>query len=122
MGNIFEVKGYRGLKYYCSKKTWEEHVVAGHPMMKDNIPAIIEAVKAPGHIGESHDSDPPLDYREVYSKIVKDATYYDEDSPYTKVIVRIAGGYGEIISAYPAPNPTGGVKDGVLFYNADDEN
>lgn len=88
--------------------------------MKDNIPAIIETVKNPDYIGESHDSEPPFDYREVYSKVVKSATYYDEDTPYTKVIVHISGGYGEIISAYDANNPTGGTK-GDLIYSANND-
>lgn len=119
MGNVFEEKGYRGLKYYCSEKQWKEHVVneiTGHPIMKNNIPAIIETVKSPDYVYESHDSTPD-NYREVYSKKVESATYYNNKRPFTKVVVAIAGGSGEIITTFPAKDPEQGTK-GEAIYDA----
>lgn len=89
-------------------------------MMQENISAVMETLQDPDYIYESHDSDPPLDYREVFSKKVTSATYYSK-APYTKVVVAIVGGSGEVITAYPAKNPFGGTK-GEAIYSANNEN
>lgn len=123
MSDFIEAKDPRGVKVYCSKPQWENHIIAdptGHPIMKDNIDAIIETIESPDYIFESHDSTPPLDYREVYSKEVPSATYYSKRLPYTKVVVAVIGGSGEMITAYPAKNPTGGTKGDAIFVKNDE--
>lgn len=117
MGSIFEAKDPRGIKIYCSESQWIQHIIppeTGHPIMKENIDAIIETLSSPDNIYESHDSEPPLEYREVYSKEVKDATYYNY-TPYTKVIVTVLGGCGEVITAYNSKNPVAGVKGEAIY-------
>ena len=123
MSNIIEAKDPRGIKISCSKSQWENHIAAdtGHPVMaaESNIRAIIETIEAPDYIYESHDSVPSLDYREVFSKKADCATYYST-MPYTKVVVNIVGGSGEIITAYPAKNPTGGTRGDAIYCAADE--
>lgn len=122
MGNVIETKGFRGLNFYCTESQWENHVIAeptGHPIMKNNIAAIIETVQHPDRIYESHDSKPPLDYRQIYCKEVDFATYHSK-APITKVVVSVLGNSGEIVTAYDSKNYTGGTK-GEALYNADDE-
>lgn len=122
MSDFIEARDPRGVKITCSKSQWENHIIAsgtGHTIMKDNVKAIIETIEEPDYIFESHDSKPSLDYREVYSKETKGATYYS-NAPYTKVVVVTIGGSGEIITAYPAKNPTGGTK-GDAIYRANHE-
>ena len=87
-------------------------IPSGHPIMKNNIPAIIETIQNPDYIGESTDSNPPLDYREVYVKEVVSATYHSK-TPYTKVVVSTLGNGGEGITAYNSSNMTGGTKGEV---------
>ena len=120
MGNIIEVKDPNGVKIYCSQSTWEQHIISptGHPGLADNIDAIVQTIASPDCIYESHDSDPPLDDRSVYCKIVQSATYYN-NAKYTKVVASICGGTGEVITAYPSRNETGGTK-GEARYRAKD--
>ena len=107
MSDIIEEKDPRGVKIYCTQKQWENHIVAdtGHPVMKENLLAVQETLRSPEYIYESHDSEPPLGYREVYSKKVPSASYYST-APYTK-----------LITAYPAKNPTGGTKGEPIYEN-----
>ena len=118
MSDIIEEKDPRGVKIYCTQKQWENHIVAdtGHPVMKENLLAVQETLRSPEYIYESHDSEPPLGYREVYSKKVPSASYYST-APYTKAIVNVIGGSGELITAYPAKNPTGGTKGEPIYEN-----
>lgn len=120
MSNIFTVTDRRGIKIFCTQEQWNNHILCGHTMMRNNLPAIIETLKAPDYIYESHDSEPPLDYREILVKETPSATYFP-NIPYTKVIVSMGGGWGEVITAFPAKNPKGGAK-GEAIYSADDEN
>ncbi len=123
MSDFIEVKDPRGVKIYCTKSQWNQHIVSeetGHPMMADNVDAVVATISKPDYIYESHDSDPPLDYREVFSKRVESATYYSSSIPFTKVVVSVVGGSGEIITAYPARNATGGTI-GEAIYCADNE-
>lgn len=76
MSDFIEVKDPRGVKIYCTKSQWNQHIVSeetGHPMMADNVDAVVATISKPDYIYESHDSDPPLDYREVFSKRVESA-------------------------------------------------
>lgn len=124
MVKIFEAKDPRGVKIYCEKSQWEQHIVTsptGHPVMLDNIAAIVETIESPEVIFESHDSSPPLDYREVFCKKAESSTYYGSSAPYTKVIVSVCGGSGEVITAYPAKHAEGG-KKGDAIYHEHNEN
>lgn len=121
MSNVVEAKDPRGITVYCTAEQWETHIVAptGHPMMQDNIDAIVETIESPDYIFESHDSDPPMDYREIYSKATPRATYH-RSIPCTIVVVSSIGGSAEIITAYPAKKPDGGTK-GEAIYIGNDE-
>lgn len=107
MGNIFEVKDYCGVKVYCTEDTWNNHIVSGHPMMEENLSSVLHTIQSPDVVIESHDSNPPLDYRVIYVKKELGASYYSF-APYTKVVVSILGGSGETITAYPSKNEHGG--------------
>ena len=123
MSDILKVKDPRGVSVYCSENQWERHIInelTGQPIMKDNVEAIIDTIRSPDNIYESHDSDPPLDYREIYSKETKCATYYGY-APHTKVVLSVVGGGGEVVTAYPSKNPIAGTK-GEAIYIANNEN
>lgn len=75
---------------------------------EDNILAIEDTIRDPDAIYESHDSDPPMDYRELYVKRSELASYANTGTPYTKVVVFSGGGTAEVITTYNAPNETGG--------------
>ena len=118
MAKIFEAKDPRGFTVYCEESQWKQHIIpplTGHPIMQNNLDAIIETITSPEVIYESHDSSPPLDSREVYCKKVKSSTYYSTTSPYTKVVVSICGGSGEVITAYPAKNVDGGTRGDAIY-------
>ena len=107
MPDIIKEKDPRGVVVSCSTKQWNEHVTFNHPVMQENMQAIISTIQSPDSIHESHDSDPPKDYREIYTKKVETATYYPK-IPYTKVVTSCIGGSAEIVTAYPAPSKEGG--------------
>lgn len=118
MSNIFEVRDPRGILVYCSERQWNEHIVSytgNHPLMKDNIPAVVDTINNPDAIYESHDSVPPMDYREVYVKKSKMATYINSKAPYTKVVVFSGGGTAEVITAYNTVNETGGTIGDAVY-------
>lgn len=122
MSDFIEAKDPHGVRIFCTRDQREQHIVSesGHTIMKDNVSAIIETLSHPDYIYESHDSAPPRDYREVYSKEVKSDTYYSK-VPFTKVVVSVVGGSGEVITAYPAKNPWGGTQGGAI-YSENNEN
>ncbi|WP_140397170.1 hypothetical protein [Flavonifractor sp. An82] len=124
MAKKFEAKDPRGVTIYCEEDQWTRHIVnpsTGHPIMEDNVDAIIETITSPEVIYESHDSLPSLNYREVYCKKSESSTYYFSNAPYTKVVVTTCGGSGEVITAYPARNAEGGTK-GDAIYREQNEN
>lgn len=108
MANIVEGKDPRGVKVYCTENQWNSHVVLNHENMTGNEAAILATITSPLSIYESHDSDPPLDYREIYCKETPMATYYSIGMHYTKVVVSSLGGSAEIVTAYPAKKEEGG--------------
>lgn len=121
MSNILEAKDPRGIKIYCTKSQWVQHIVSstGHPIMEDNLDAILETICHPDYIYESHDSEPPLDGRDVYIKEIKSASYHSF-TPYTKVVAVVGGGSGEVVTAFNAKSITGGTQ-GEAKYCATNE-
>lgn len=115
MSVYFEATDPRGIHVRCTKEQWINHIVDGHSMMEGNEDAIRKTISSPEFIYESHDSDPPMDYREVYSRREESASYYTPTVPYTKVVVSTLGNGGEVISAYPAKNATGGTKGEPVY-------
>lgn len=118
MPNIIDVKDRNGIRITCSAAQWEEHIRPYHSIMDNNVAAVCETIVDPDYIFESHDSNPPLDNRRIYTKEVTTATYYPR-TPNTHVIVSIAGGYGEIVTAYNTKNPRSGSAEGEALYVKD---
>lgn len=114
MPNVIEAIDKDGIRISCSLDQWNNHIIDGHPIMSKNIDAVKETIVCPDYIYYSHDSNPPLDERRIYSKEVSFATYHDK-TPYTKVVVSICGGYGEVVTAYNGKNPKGGTVGEALY-------
>lgn len=112
MADIISEKDPRGIRVTCSERQWAEHIIAGHALMADNVESVANTIRDPDAIYESHDSDPPLDYREVYVKKEESATYYNSKAPYTKVVTSALGGAAEIITAFNAKSLFGGMIGG----------
>lgn len=112
MADIISEKDPRGIRVTCSERQWAEHIIAGHALMADNVESVANTIRDPDAIYESHDSDPPLDYREVYVKKEESATYYNSKAPYTKVVTSALGGAAEIITAFNAKSLFGGMIEG----------
>lgn len=112
MADIISEKDPRGIHVTCSERQWAKHIIAGHALMADNVESVANTIRDPDAIYESHDSDPPLDYREVYVKKEESATYYNSKAPYTKVVTSALGGAAEIITAFNAKSLFGGMIEG----------
>ena len=117
---VLEEKDRRGIVFSCSAAQWNEHIIRGHSVMSKNLAAVAATVRDPDYIYESHDSNRPLDYREVLYKKVPDATYYSDRVPYTVVVASVLADNGEIVTAYPS-RKIGGGTIGKAIYGADDE-
>ena len=111
MPDIISEKDPKGLRITCSEKQWKEHIISGHPIMKENLEAVIDTIKSPNYIYESKDSDPPDSFRLLYTKSATSATYYSK-GVHTRVVVNIDGGYGTVVTAYPVKQFTSGIKEG----------
>lgn len=118
MPNIFEVKDRNGITIYCTEAQWYGHVVENHGIMEHNVEAIIETIKAPEIILPSHDTNPPLDERRIYTKESEIATYHPKVK-YTHVIVSVCGGSGEVVTAYPNNSLTSGSSGEEAIYIAE---
>ena len=112
MADIISEKDPRGIHVTCSERQWSEHIMPGHAIMANNMEAVAKTIRNPDAIYESHDSDPPLDYREVYVKKEESATYYNSKAPYTKVVTSALGGASEIVTAFNAKSMYGGMLEG----------
>lgn len=118
MGNIIEERDRNGIRITCSDAQWISHIALNHSIMTKNVDAVRETIVDPDYIFESHDSEPPLDERRIYTKEVTTATYHTK-IPHTHVVVSICGGTGEVITAYPAKNPRSGSSKGDALYVAE---
>lgn len=114
MAELFRQKDPRGIEVYSSEEQWNQHVLFQHEDMEENLNAVIQTVMAPDSIYESHDSEPPMDYREIYSKEVKTATYYPEHK-FTRVVVSTLGAGAELITAYPGDSETQGTIGEAIY-------
>lgn len=126
MDKVFEATDPTGVKIYVERSQWENHIIdradgTGHPIMEDNIPAIIDTIERPEYIGESTDSNPPSDYRVMYIKASPHATYFGSKAPYTKVVASVLGGSGEVVTAYNAKYVEGGWKGELIYSYENDE-
>lgn len=119
MPNVFEVKDRNGIKIYCTEEQWKNHIVLNHGIMEHNLEAIVETVQNPDIILPSHDTNPPLDDRRIYTKKAKTATYYPK-LEYTHVITSISGGSGEVVTAYPNNSLTSGSNGEEAIYIAEE--
>ena len=118
MGDYIVARDPRGLKVTCSEQEWTGHVILEHSMMEGNESAVQNTISEPDYIFESHDSDPPMDERWVYTKKEAGASY-DPKVPNTHVVVGVCGGSGEIITAYPTKNPRSGtIREKEAIYRA----
>lgn len=104
---IFSTRDPRGVEVSCTHGRWNNHIITGHTIMKDNLQAVIETIESPERICQS--SQYPE--RDVYFGRTSSATYNDE--LYTKVIVHIdiETQTGSVVTAFPQYGMTGGVDE-----------
>ena len=117
MANIIEVRDPNGIRITCSESQWKNHVVLNHPIMEKNVGAVRKTIEDPDAIYESHDSNPPLDERWIYTRAEASATYFPK-IPNTHVVVSICGGSADLVTTYPSKTPTSG-SAGEAIYSAD---
>lgn len=97
-------------KINCSSETWIEHIVDGHIIMTDNLNTVKNTIENPEVIFQSNQT--PI--RDVYFSRTK-STY----SPlFTKVVVEFSTSSesGDVISAWPQKDVSGGIDPGVIKY------
>ena len=120
MPEIFREKDPRGFIVFCEQKQWEQHIIneSGHEIMNDNIQAVIETIRKPDYIYESHNPTEER-RREMYFKFSPGATYYPRFQ--TLVVSELNGGSAEVITTYPVPTGKYSGTKGEAIYNADDK-
>ena len=116
MADIIEARDPHGIRITCSISQWNQHIALNHPIMERNKDAVRRTIEDPDYIFESHDSDPPLDERRIYTREDASASYFPK-VPNTHVVVSICGGSGEVVTAYPSKTPTSG-SAGEAIYSA----
>lgn len=113
--NIFTVNNYRGEAVFCTKERWENHVVAGHPIMEKNIEAVKDTISDPDSVYES--SRNPK--REVMFK----RSPYSTQKIFTEVVVEYSSYSGvvsgELVTAF-LNNAERGRIGNVLYRNSKD--
>ena len=107
MGNAIGEEDYRGRKVICTDRTWNEHIVSGHEIMKKNKEAVIDTIQNPDSVYVS--STNPS--RDVYFKQSNKSTY----SLFTKVIVENKLEIGEIVTAFPTKGQKGGIGNVIYI-------
>lgn len=118
MSEIIRQKDPRGVVVYCEESQWNNHIILNHPIMCGNESSVAETIEEPMTIYESHDSDPPMGYREIYCKETPSATYYSKGLRFTKVVVSTIGGSGEVVTAFPSKSAMGGsIGDAIYIDN-----
>ncbi|NMB07941.1 MAG: hypothetical protein GX981_06115 [Tissierellia bacterium] len=92
-------------KVTCSASTWFNHIFKGHVIMEDNIDSVKSTIENPDVIYQSSQSPA----RDVYFSKTE-ATY---NPLLTKVIVEFnkSGESGQVISAWPQKDISGGIED-----------
>lgn len=116
--DIIKASSPLGYTVRCSKDQWETHIKENHPVMSNNVPAIIDAIENPVVIYSSRDNP----NRDVYFGMSSLATY--SNKLYTKVIVSEKDAYANVrgnaikdmITTFPAKEIGGNVDEGGLKY------
>ncbi|KXG78306.1 hypothetical protein [Thermotalea metallivorans] len=108
---MFTTTDPRGYIISCSTERFNEHIVSGHVIMRDNLNAIKSTIEEPEVIYKSSQS--PI--RDVYFSKVPTSSY---PKMYTKVVVQIDDGNmtGEVVSAWPQKDISGGIDSGGIVY------
>ena len=99
----FTATTYNGIIVTCSNAQWENHVVSEHPDMADAEEGVVNALEDPHVHGDSKTHA----NRQVFVR--KGVSPQHHHSLFTRVIVEVAGNTGELITAFPTENPTGGI-------------
>lgn len=97
---LFETTDPEGTKVICTEAQWNEHVVDRHQYMNGKDKQAKETIEQPDAI---YKDEKHLD-RNVYYRKQPNKKFY------LKVVVRIAGGVGEVITAFPADKLKAGEK------------
>ena len=112
---VFTVNNYRGEAVFCTKERWENHIVAGHPIMEENIEAVKDTISDPDSVYESS----KIPKREIMFKQSPHSTY----KGFTKAIVEYSSYSGvvsgEVVTAFPKESERGGIGN-VLYRNSKD--
>lgn len=107
--NIINIKSPLGYNVICSAHRWNNHVIEGHPMMKNRIDDVKCTIKDPLAV---YGSDEWAN-RSVYFGRSKKSTLF------TKVIVEDPNEYSEtgaLVSAWPQKEIKGNINEKDLRY------
>lgn len=98
-------------KVVCSAGTWNNHISIGHTAMDGNHNSVKSAIEEPEVIYRSSQTPD----RDVYFARTESASYFPL---FTKVVVVFnkSGDSGEVISAWPQKDISGGIDSGGLKY------
>lgn len=108
MGNKIDTQDILGERVICSDATWFGHIVAGHPIMRNNLQAVKNAIEVPEAVYKSSTDE----NRKVYFKSTSSSSY----EMYTKVVTQsVSDDKSEIVSAWPQKSIKGGI--GVEIYH-----
>lgn len=95
----------------CSTSQWNSHIVSGHPIMKNNMDAVVDTINSPEAVYQSN----TYDSRKIFFKKSSYSTY-DSSRFHTKVVVDyLSQTGGEIVTAFPIQGIKGGI--GNVLYN-----
>ncbi|MGI5824604.1 MAG: hypothetical protein ACOX7J_03440 [Bacillota bacterium] len=108
---VFSTTDPRGLGIRCSKEQWENHIIQNHSIMDGKEGIVKKTVSKPDYIYE--DKNNPHE-RNVYVKNDDEKTY-PADNMCTKVVVAVGGGYGDVITTYPAKSNRNNYEGELLY-------
>lgn len=104
MSNKIEITDIFGERVICSRDTWYGHIATGHPIMKNNVEAVVDTIQSPEAVFRSAETSD----RKVYFKNSELSSY----NMYTKVVTKSVGSQvNEIVSAWPQQKIGGNIGD-----------
>ena len=110
MSTKFTATDPRGIQVSCDEARWNGHICSGdHTIMQRNEKAVVETIQNPDLIYTSSQ----IEESQVYFKVGATSTY--DNALYTKVIVKISGTSGNVVTAFPVSKVKGGIADVPIY-------
>ncbi len=102
--NALECRDRDGTRIVCSRSTWEKHIIAEHPEMRDGEQSVVQTVEAPQLIYQDRNHpDRRIFYRRSVLAVPYDRSYLRVVVDYRKM--RLRKSYtGYVLTAFPVEN------------------